>query len=86
MIRFTVVLLAVSALASGASAQDRPAGDPALERVDSLIDAGSLDDARTALERWIADHPPGSAASGAQAHALYLRGRLAADWKGAEDA
>ncbi|MGD8276759.1 MAG: SPOR domain-containing protein [Gemmatimonadota bacterium] len=86
MIRFVLLLLAVGALASDASGQVRPAGDPALARVDSLIGAGNLDDARSSLESWIAGHPPGSAGSGAQAQALFLKGRLATEWKGAEDA
>jgi len=85
MIRVGLALMAAGVVASGASAQARVA-DPVLQRIDSLVAAGSLDEARTGLEKWIAGHPPGAAASGAQAQALYLEGRLATDWKGAEDA
>ncbi len=86
MIRILLASLLAVTIGTRASGQTRPARDPGLQRVDSLLAAGNLEDARTGLEKWIADNPPGNAASGSQAQALYLRGRLATDWKGAEDA
>lgn len=86
MIRLLFAALLAFTIGTGASGQIRPAGDPALQRVDSLLAAGNLAAARTALEKWIADNPPGNAVSGSQAQALFLRGRLATEWKGAEDA
>lgn len=58
--------------------------DPGLVRIDSLIAADRLDEARFDLATWIDTHP---AAPGAdRAAAGLLRGRLARTWAEAEDA
>lgn len=85
--RLAVALLALAALSNAPLAAQIP-GDPELAAVDSLLGAGNLDAARTRLQAWLASNPPGPGAAppGAKAHALFLKGRLASDWAGAEDA
>jgi hypothetical protein len=72
----------------GAAPASAQSADSALARIDSLLAAGVLRDARVQLDRWFETHPlaPGLGTPGSQAHALYLKGRLASDWAGAEDA
>lgn len=71
------------ALLSGAPAAAQT--DP-LHEVEELLMSGRFTPARTALDRWVEQNPPGAVnVSGEQrAHAMFLRGRLAtdaADWE-----
>ena len=89
-LRRRTALLALVALAvadPAGSSTSLQAQDP-LDRVESMLASGRLTDARNTLDRWIAEHPPGSrsATSEQQAHALLLQGRLNADLREAEDA
>lgn len=93
-IRATAGLLAVAvtllAETTPAAARQRPAtgGNPDLVRIDSLIDAGRLDDARRALRQWSERHSSAGVrvAGSDRAHAFLLQSRLATDWPTAEEA
>ena len=64
----------------------RSPGDT-LALIDSLIAQGNVEGARVSLGGWLAAHPAGPTTDGStRAHALYLDGILASDWKAAEDA
>lgn len=74
-----VALLALAPLPAHAQ-------DAALARIDALVAAGRLTEARNTLAAWRRDHPVGSSAgANAQAHALYLEARLATDAPAAID-
>jgi cell division septation protein DedD len=89
----TVALVAPAA-ASARTLQARAANtgngvqaDTELQRIDSLVAAGLLNDARGALDQWQARNPAGSPTrTELRAHALFLRGLLAGDWAAAEEA
>lgn len=78
--------LAATLLATATASAQRPI-DPALTRVESLISAGLLQDARVALDQWNAEHPPElTGVRGAdRATAGILEGRLARTWNEAVD-
>jgi cell division septation protein DedD len=59
-----------------------------LDRVDGLLAAGRLTDARSTLARWIAANPPGARAASPEdrARARLLEGRLTPDVASAEEA
>jgi hypothetical protein len=84
MSRLAIACLAVL-LTGQAAAQAGPASsvDAALARIDSLIAADRLTDARSALAAWSAANPEAPGAD--RAAAGILRGRLAHTWKEAED-
>jgi hypothetical protein len=71
-IAFSIALLAPA----GSAAQQSP-----LDEVERLAASGRMSQARAALERWDAGHPPADRTVGAddRALALLLRGRLATD-------
>lgn len=79
-IGLSLLLIATAAAAQGT--------DTELARIDSLVTAGELSVARARLRAWRDAHPPGPGGPGrgTQAYALFLQGRLATDWTGAEDA
>jgi transcriptional regulator GlxA family with amidase domain len=85
MSRLAIACLALL-LTGRAAAQAGPARsvDSALTRVDSLISADRLADARSALAAWSVANP--EAAGADRAVAGILRGRLARSWKEAEEA
>lgn len=80
--------LGFAMLLSASVASAQATMDAGLAQIDSLVAAGELDTARSRLAAWIEAHPPGPGGlgRGAQAHALFLQGRLARNWTGAEDA
>lgn len=87
MARGWAVLFVVIAIASPASVQAQASSRDTLAHVDSLIIRGELDRARASLRAWHSAHARDLGANGAtRAHALYLNGLLAMDWKAAEDA
>jgi cell division septation protein DedD len=57
-----------------------------LDRADSLLRAGQIDQARSTLEQWQKTNVSGAAASSNQARATYLKARLATRADSAEDA
>lgn len=86
MSRLRAACLALAALWAGPAVAQNT--EPALLAIDSLVSAGDVETARMQLDAWLAANPPGAAGSapGSLAHALFLKGRLARDWAGAEDA
>jgi len=73
MRRHRVLVLLLSALAMPASAQ----AQRALDRADSLLNAGRYPEARAAVQEWNRANPPGTSAEPAhRARAIYLTARL----------
>lgn len=81
------VLSAVIAIAPPVPVPAQAMPRDTLAHVDSLVIRGELDRARASLRAWHSAHAVDPGANGAtRAHALYLNGLLAPDWKAAEDA
>jgi cell division septation protein DedD len=82
-LRATLIAFAVLFAGGPAAAQSS-----ALDRVDALLAAGRLTEARTTLDRWIAANPPGArrASTEDRARARLLEGRLTPDVGEAEEA
>ncbi len=83
----TFVCTALAALTFTTAVPARSQVSPAtsLGAIDSLIAQGRIDPARAALRRWIDSNSIGPGADGTtRAHALFLRGVLAASWADAE--
>jgi hypothetical protein len=83
LLRLALVVAALIATAPPAAAQSN-----ALDRVESLLAAGRLSEARSTLDRWIAANPSGrrGASSEERARARLLEGRLTPDIAEAESA
>lgn len=80
----SAALLAAAALTAGpASPALAQAGGGGLERAEAVLEAGDVEEARRALDAWLADGTDGSARP-EEARARYLQGRLSADPEQAE--
>lgn len=86
MMRRGALIALVVLLAGGPAGAAAQSGD--LDRVDALLAAGRLTEARTTLDRWFAANPAGARGAGTEdrARARLLEGRLTPDVGEAEEA
>lgn len=84
-LRYAILIGAVLAVGSALAVPvAAPAQVPTLDRVDSLVTAGSYDDARRILDQWWSARDEFEIPGSNKARALMLRARLAPDLETAE--